>query len=161
MYWKKRLFPFMNRLETNNAIFQQDNAAIHTSKLTKDSFKIKHWSFDRPNKSPDLNPIGFFKGIFSRMICKNKRQIEYRGTLKSCIKQYWNEIPLKLSKNLLNQSKTGVFVVFWPFDPTKNAIPRWCTGKRWHILMAVMRGNRLGGNWLMKWDELKIPMEHS
>ncbi len=21
--------------------------------------------------------------------------------------------------------------------------------------MAVMRGNRVGGNWLMKWDELK------
>ena len=46
-------------------------------------------------------------------------------------------------------------VMSWPFDPTKNAIPRWCTGRRWHILMAVMRGNRVGGNWLMKWDELK------
>ena len=41
------------------------------------------------------------------------------------------------------------------FDPAKNAIPRWCTGRRWHILMAVMRGNRVGGNWLMKWDEVK------
>ena len=46
-------------------------------------------------------------------------------------------------------------VVFWPFDPAKNVIPRWCTGRKWHILMAVMRGNRVGGNWLMKWDELK------
>ena len=26
----------MNRLETNNAIFRQDNAAIHTSQYTKD-----------------------------------------------------------------------------------------------------------------------------
>ena len=33
---------------------------------------------------------------------------------------------------------------------------RWCTGRKWYILMAVMRGNRVGGNWLMKWDELKI-----
>ena len=41
------------------------------------------------------------------------------------------------------------------FDPAKNAIPRWCTGRKWHILMAVMRGNRVGGNWLMKWDEVK------
>ena len=49
----------------------------------------------------------------------------------------------------------GDFVIFWPFDPTKNAIPRWCTRRRWHILMAVVRGNRVGGNWLMKWDELK------
>ena len=41
------------------------------------------------------------------------------------------------------------------FDPTKNSIPRWCTGRKWHILVAVRRGNRVGGNWLMKWDELK------
>ena len=41
------------------------------------------------------------------------------------------------------------------FDPAKNAIPRWYTGRKWHILMAVMRGNRVGGNWLMKWDEVK------
>ena len=46
-------------------------------------------------------------------------------------------------------------VIFWPFDPAKNAIQRWCTRRRWHILMAVMRGNRVGGNWLMKRDELK------
>ena len=45
--------------------------------------------------------------------------------------------------------------MFWPFDPAKNAIPRWCTGRRWYILMALMRGNRVGGNWQMKWDELK------
>ena len=39
----KSLVPFMNRLDTNNAIFQQDNAAIHTSKLTKDWFKTKKY----------------------------------------------------------------------------------------------------------------------
>ena len=39
----------------------------------------------------------------------------------------------------------------------------WCTGRKWHILMAVMRGNHVGGKWLMKWDEVKkkIPMVHS
>ena len=37
----------------------------------------------------------------------------------------------------------------------KNAVPRWCSGRRWHILMAVMRGNHVDRNWLMKWDELK------
>ena len=31
----------MNRLDTNNAIFQLDNTAIHTSKITKDWFKTK------------------------------------------------------------------------------------------------------------------------
>ena len=43
--WKKG-FSFMNRLDTNNVIFQQDNTAIHTSKLMKDWFQIKkHWCF--------------------------------------------------------------------------------------------------------------------
>ena len=41
------------------------------------------------------------------------------------------------------------------FDLAKNSIPRWCTGRKGHILMAVRRGNRVGGNWLMKWDEVK------
>ena len=35
----KKVFPFMNWLDTNNAILQQDKATIHTSKLTKDWFK--------------------------------------------------------------------------------------------------------------------------
>ena len=41
----EKVFPFMTRLDTNNAIFQQDNAAIHTSKLTKDWFKTKILKF--------------------------------------------------------------------------------------------------------------------
>ena len=58
---EKSIFPFINRLDTNNAIFQQDNIAMHTSKLTKDWFKTKNievleWS----TKSPDLIPIEIF-----------------------------------------------------------------------------------------------------
>ena len=48
-----------------------------------------------------------------------------------------------------------IYCCIFAFDPAKNAIPRWCTGRKWHILMAAMRGNRVGGNWLMKWDEVK------
>ena len=33
---------------------------------------------------------------------------------------------------------------------------RLCTGRKWYILMAVMRGNCMGGNWRLKWDEVKI-----
>ena len=43
-------------------------------------------------------------------------------------------------------------LTFWP---GQNCPSRWCTGRKWHIPMAVMRGNRVGGNCLMKWDELK------
>ena len=43
----------------------------------------------------------------------------------------------------------------WTFWPGQKCHSRWCTGRKGHILVAVMRGNRVGGNWLMKWDELK------
>ena len=43
-------------------------------------------------------------------------------------------------------------LTFWPGQKCHS---RWCTGRKWHILMAVMRGNRVDGNRLMKWDELK------
>ena len=45
-------------------------------------------------------------GIFSRRVYKNKRQFKDRETLKSCIKQM--KFHLKLSENLLIQSKTSV-----------------------------------------------------
>ena len=36
----------MHRLDINNAIFQQDNVALHTSKLTKKLVSnIKYWRF--------------------------------------------------------------------------------------------------------------------
>ena len=48
-------------------------------------------------------------------------------------------------------------LIFWP---SQKCHSRWCTGRKWHILMAVMRGNHVGGNWLMKWDKVKtkIPL---
>ena len=43
-------------------------------------------------------------------------------------------------------------LTFWPGQKCHS---RWRTGRKWYILMAVMRGNRVGGNWLMKSDEVK------
>ena len=48
--------------------------------------------------------------------------------------------------------KSCYVLTFWPGQKCHS---RWCTGRKWHILMAVMRGDRVGGNWLMKWDEQK------
>ena len=37
-------------------------------------------------------------------------------------------------------------VMFWPstHPPQKNAIPRWCTGRKWHIPMASNRKRSRG-----------------
>ena len=42
------------------------------------------------------------------------------------------------------QIKWRRHVIFWPFDPAKNAIPRWCTGRKWHIPMASNRKRSRG-----------------
>ena len=105
MCWKKA-FPFMNRLDTNNGIFQRDNTAIHTSKLKKDWFKTKNIEvLNRTTKSSNLNPVENLWGILSRTVYKSKRQFKDRETWKSCIEQYWNEIHLKFSENFLIQFK--------------------------------------------------------
>ena len=46
-------------------------------------------------------------------------------------------------------------MLYFDLRPGPKCHSRSCTGRKWHILMAVMRRNRMGGNWLMKWDELK------
>ena len=46
-------------------------------------------------------------------------------------------------------------LLYFDLRPGPKCHSRWCTGRKWQILVAVMRGNRVGGNWLMKWDELK------
>ena len=70
---EKSLFPLMNRLDTNNVIFQQDNVALQTFKLTKNWFKTKNIEvLDWLTKCPDLNPIKNLWGIFSRRIYKKK-----------------------------------------------------------------------------------------
>ena len=47
--FEKSISPFMNDLDNNNAIFQQDNATIYTSKFTKDWFVQKIRSFGLAN----------------------------------------------------------------------------------------------------------------
>ena len=60
---------------------------------------------------------------------------------------FWRRYTRKPANSFLKTSQQSTWIT--------GTIPRWYTGRRWHILMAVMRGNHVGGNWLMKWDELK------
>ena len=49
-------------------------------------------------------------------------------------------------------------LLWFDLRPGQKCHLRWCTGRKWHIPMALRRRNRVGGNWLTKWDELKNPM---
>ena len=53
---------------------------------------------------------------------------------------------------VLGNAEYSYVLTCWPGQKCHS---RGCTGRKWHILMAVMRGNHVGGNWLMKWDEIK------
>ena len=46
-------------------------------------------------------------------------------------------------------------MLYFDLRPSPKCHLRWCTERKWHIPMAVRRGNRVGGNWLTKWDKLK------
>ena len=94
--WERSLFPFMNRLETDNAIFL-------TSKLAKNCFKTTNIEvLDWPTKSSHLNPIENLWGILSRRVYENKHQFEDRETLKSCFKHYWNKIPCETLRKFID-----------------------------------------------------------
>ena len=54
--------------------------------------------------------------------------------------------------------RNQVTVLCFDLRPSPKCHSRWCTGRKWHISMTVWRGNRVGGNWLTKWDKLKHPI---
>ena len=41
-------------------------------------------------------------------------------------------------------TKGPSYVIFWPSPRPKNAIPRWYTGRKWHIPMASNRKRSRG-----------------
>ena len=46
--------------------------------------------------------------------------------------------------SFMPQKNVSMIVIFWPSTRPKNAIPRWCTGRKWHIPMASNRKRSRG-----------------
>lgn len=93
-----------------NFLFQQDNAAIHASKFTKQWFaqhniELLEW----PACSPDLNPIENLWGIISRRIYQNGKQFATINELKNTIREVWVNIELDEMQNLVKSMQNRVF----------------------------------------------------
>ena len=97
------LLPFAHRQYGIDFIFQQDNARIHTSQITKDflceqNVRVMDW----PPLSPDLNPIENLWGIISRKVYADGRQYTSISDLKKVIQSEWDAIPISTLENLVD-----------------------------------------------------------
>ena len=58
------------------------------------------------------------------------------------------------------ESRGFLLLSWWPcciltFDSAKHVIPKWCTGRKWHIPMASNRKKSRRRILLTKWDKVK------
>lgn len=96
------LIEFSESFWGENFVFQQDNAAIHVSKMTKDFFKDKQIELlEWPACSPDLNPIENVWGLLSYNVYLNGRQYETLADLKKAIVEEWRKIDLNTLQRLV------------------------------------------------------------
>jgi transposase len=106
------LIPFTDDLMDGDFVFQQDNAAIHVSRLSKTWFEDKDIELlDHPPCSPDLNPMENLWGILARAVYSNGRQYSSVNQLYVAVCNAWREIPQKVLENLVDSMPKRVFEV--------------------------------------------------
>lgn len=100
------------RLCGNDWVFQQDNAAIHNGRLTKDFFQENNVALlDHPACSPDLNPIENIWGWMAREVYKNGRQFQTVDALREAIFTTWSNVPSSLVGTVASSMPKRVFEV--------------------------------------------------
>lgn len=84
-------------------IFQQDNAAIHASRYTKNFLNTNNIPIlDWPACSPDLNPIENLWGMLVDKVYASGRQYETVRTLKAAVQDAWSSLEPEQLKRLIN-----------------------------------------------------------
>lgn len=106
------LLPFLRKNRRKKFTFQQDNAAIHTSKETKQWIKDQKLDLlEWPARSPDLNPVENLWGILVRRIYAEGKQYATVDELKAAISEAWENIEKSVLQNLVNSMPNRVFQV--------------------------------------------------
>ena len=108
----RHLLPFLEEIHPQCAVFQQDNASIHTSRRTKEWLASKNINLlDWPACSPDCNPIENLWGMLVRKIYSNGRQFDNMNELKAAIVHAWRNIQKNNLENLVASMQSRIFEV--------------------------------------------------
>lgn len=104
---KKYLLPVMRRKFRRRGIFQQDNASIHTARVTKSFFQESNLTvMDWPALSPDLNPIENVWGLLAQRVYGFGKQYDTVDDLKTAIRAAWEGLdPVYLSNLVAGMKK--------------------------------------------------------
>uniref|UniRef100_A0A3P9MYL3 Tc1-like transposase DDE domain-containing protein n=1 Tax=Poecilia reticulata TaxID=8081 RepID=A0A3P9MYL3_POERE len=100
------------RLCGNDWVFQQDNAAVHNARLTKEFFQENNIALlDHPACSPDLNPIENIWGWMAREVYKNGHQFQTVDAFREAIFNTWSNVPTSLLETLASSMPKQLFEV--------------------------------------------------
>ena len=100
---EKSFLPFLANNYQDDAIFQQNNSAIHTTKLTTillQDHNIATLSW--PAKSPKMKRIENRWGILARQVYADGRQFEHKEMFFCAVKECWEAISNDTLLNLIN-----------------------------------------------------------
>lgn len=105
---KEQINDHAERISGPDYIFQQDNAAVHTSRLVQSYFNENNISvLPWPARSPDLNIIENCWAQLVRGVYENGKQYQHVQELKSAIVREWDVLSQnyiqKLYKSIPNR----------------------------------------------------------
>lgn len=84
----------MHNLSLSDVLFMQDNAACHTSKMTREWLRINNIALaDHPACSPDLNPIEHVWSYIEKKLRLRSLSYNSSDNLWSVIEEEWYKIP--------------------------------------------------------------------
>ena len=84
-------------------IFQQDNAPIHTARVTREWLEVekKIKTMDWPANSPDLNPIENIWKLLKDKVQKRKVFPRTVAELKTALKEEWEAFDVSIIENIV------------------------------------------------------------